>query len=297
MAQSTKGEGFEKLGQSYIAASYIKFLESSGARVVPIMNDLNEDETEKLFYSINGALFPGGGVNLVTSGYARIGKQIFNLAKQSYDAGDYFPVWGTCLGDQFLSVLASNDVNLLSETDSENYAIPLNLSSNYRDSRLFRDIPEDLAKFLSTAPTTINMHHYSVLVSKFKASKNIMDFFRILSTNNDRNGEVFVSTMEGIKYPVYGIQWHAEKNAFEWTLNENIPHQKMSIELTQYISNFLVNEARLSQHKFPTAEEEAASLIYNYAPVYTGNVSNFEQCYIFNKTKNSRSPNSLTYEG
>ncbi len=59
MAQSTKGEGFEKLGQSYIAASYIKFLESSGARVVPIMNDLNEDETEKLFYSINGALFPG----------------------------------------------------------------------------------------------------------------------------------------------------------------------------------------------------------------------------------------------
>ena len=292
MAQSTKGERFEKLGQSYIAASYIKYLESSGARVVPIMNDLNEDETEKLFYSINGALFPGGGVNFVTSGYARIGKQIFNLAKKSYDAGDYFPIWGTCLGNQFLSVLASRDVNLLSRTDSENYTIPLNLSSNYRNSKLFRDIPENLAKFLSTAPTTINMHHYSVLVSKFKENENIRNFFRILSTNNDRNGEEFVSTMEGIKYPMYGIQWHAEKNTFEWTLNENIPHQEMSIKLTQYMSNFFVNEARQSQHKFPTPEEEAASLIYNYPPVYTRNMSNFEQCYIF-KTTNSRTLNSL----
>jgi gamma-glutamyl hydrolase len=291
MAQSTKGESFEKFGQSYIAASYIKFLESSGARVVPIMNDLNEEDTEKLFYSINGALFPGGGVNLITSGYARIGKQIFNLARKSNDAGDYFPIWGTCLGNQFLSFIASNDANVLSRTDSENYTIPLNLSSNYRNSRLFRDLPEDLAKFLSTAPTTINMHHYSVLVSKFKENEKLMNFFRILSTNNDRNGEEFVSTMEGIKYPMYGIQWHAEKNSFEWTLNENIPHQEMSIKLTQYVSNFFVNEARLSQHKFETPEEETASLIYNYSPFYTGNISNFEQCYIF-QNKNYELPNN-----
>ena len=285
MAQSTKGESFEKFGQSYIAASYIKFLESSGARVVPIMNDLNEEDTEKLFYSVNGALFPGGGVNLITSGYARIGKQIFNLAKKSYDAGDYFPVWGTCLGNQFLSILASNDAQLLSRTDSENYTIPLNLSSNYRNSRLFHDMPEDLAKFVSTAPTTLNMHHYSVLVSTFKENEKLKDFFRILSTNNDRGGTEFVSTMEGIKYPMYGVQWHPEKNSFEWTINENIPHQEMSIKLTQYISNFFVNEARLSSHKFQTPEEETASLIYNYSPVYTGNMSNFEQCYIF-KNKN-----------
>ena len=285
MAQSTKGESFEKLGQSYIAASYIKFLESSGARVVPIMNDLNEEDTEKLFYSVNGALFPGGSVNLITSGYARIGKQIFNLAKKSYDGGDYFPIWGTCLGNQFLSILASNDVQLLSRTDTENYTIPLNLSSNYRNSRLFHDMPEDLAKFVSTAPTTLNMHHYSVLVSKYKENEKLMDFFRILSTNNDRGGTEFVSTMEGIKYPMYGVQWHPEKNSFEWTINENIPHQEMSIKLTQYISNFFVNEARLSNHKFQTPEEENASLIYNYSPVYTGNMSNFEQCYIF-KNKN-----------
>lgn len=286
MAQSTKRESFERLGESYIAASYIKYLESSGARVVPIMNDLNEDETEKLFYSINGALFPGGSSNLVSSGYARIGKQIFHLAQQAYDRGDYFPVWGTCLGNELLSVLASNDADILSKTDSENLVLPLNLSPNYTDSKLFHDIPQNLAKFVSTAETTINMHHYSVLLSKFQQNEKMKNFFRILSTNKDRNGKVFVSTMEGIKYPIYTTQWHPEKNSFEWNLNEDIPHESMSIRLTQYMSNFFVDESRRSQHKFSTPEQEAGSLIYNFPVVYTGNVSNFEQCYIF-KDKNN----------
>lgn len=68
-------------------------MEASGARVVLIRNDLNEKETERLFYSINGALSPGGADNLITSGYARIGKCIFNLGKKCYDDGDYFLLW------------------------------------------------------------------------------------------------------------------------------------------------------------------------------------------------------------
>ncbi|XP_046853312.1 gamma-glutamyl hydrolase-like [Xenia sp. Carnegie-2017] len=285
LAQSTEGENFQKFGSSYISASYIKYIESSGARVVPVRNDLNENETEELFRSINGVLFPGGGVDLVTSGYARIGKQFYNLAKKSFDIGDYFPIWGSCLGHQFLSFLASEDENILSMTNSENYPIPLNFTADYRDSRLFTGISEELAKFASNADSTINMHRYSVLVSKFKKSKKMKNIFRTLSTNNDRDGKEFVSTMEGVKYPFYGSQWHPEKNSFEWTLNENIPHQEMSIKLTQYMSNFFVNEARQSMHRFSTREKEEASLIYNYTPTFTGNISNFEQCYFFQQKR------------
>jgi gamma-glutamyl hydrolase len=49
---------FKDLGKNYIPASYVKFLESSGARVVPIFNYLTEVETKKTFKSINGAVFP-----------------------------------------------------------------------------------------------------------------------------------------------------------------------------------------------------------------------------------------------
>lgn len=281
MAQTTNGEPFEKFGKSYIAASYVKYLESSGARVVPIMNNLTEGEIEKLFYSLNGFLLPGGGANFISSGYAKTSRIIFNLAKKAFDEGDYFPLWGTCLGFEYLSTVASGSLDILSRTDTENLPIPLNFSQDYRDSRLFRDISDDLAKFLSSAPTTINMHRSSVYTSKFKENKNISNFFQILSTNNDRNGIDFVSTVEGKKYPVYAAQWHPEKNAFEWTLHENIPHEAMSIKVTQYMSNFFVDEARYSKHKFEKLEDERAALIYNYPPVYTGNISNFDQCYIF----------------
>lgn len=47
-------------GQSYIAASYIKFLESAGARAVPILYDAPPEEVERIFRSVNGFLIPGG---------------------------------------------------------------------------------------------------------------------------------------------------------------------------------------------------------------------------------------------
>ena len=282
MAQSSRGEPYHNTWKSYIAASYIKYLESSGARVVPIKNNLADDEVEKLFYSINGFLLPGGGANLLKSGYQRIGRIIFNLAIESFEKGDYFPIWGTCLGFQYLSILASNNVNILSGTDSENYPIPLNFTDGYENSRMFANMSKDLEKYLSSAPTTLNMHHGSVLTEKFKANKEISEFFHVLSTNNDRQGKEFVSTMEGRKYPFYATQWHPEKNSFEWSLHEDIPHEPMAIKVTQYMSNFFVNEARYSTHKFESEKEERAALIYNYNPIFTGNVSNFEQCYVFN---------------
>ena len=281
MSQATHGEIYPKLGNSYIAASYIKYLESSGARVVPIMNDLNEEETEKLFNSINGVLFPGGGVNLSTSGYAKIGKWIIDLAKTAFDKGDYFPIWATCLGFEFISTLIGEDLNIVSPTDSENLPLPLNFSQDYRSSEMFGNIEDSLAYFLRSAATTMNNHKYSLLKSSYETNQKMKSFFRILSTNRDRNGLEFVSTIEGIKYPIFATQWHPEKNTFEWTLKENIPHQDMSIKVTQFMSNFFVNQTRLSQHKFASSEEEEAALIYNFNPVYTGHVSNFEQAYFF----------------
>ena len=44
------------------------------------------------------------------------------------DAGDVFPLWGTCLGFEFFSVCGAGGQNVLSSVDGEDYAIPLNLS-------------------------------------------------------------------------------------------------------------------------------------------------------------------------
>lgn len=47
---------------------------------------------------------------------------------QANDAGDYFPIWGTCMGMQLLTVLVAGK-NLLSNTTAENVALPLNLTT------------------------------------------------------------------------------------------------------------------------------------------------------------------------
>lgn len=44
---------------SYIAASYVKFIEMAGAQVVPIYSFANTSDVLTLLSKINGVLFPG----------------------------------------------------------------------------------------------------------------------------------------------------------------------------------------------------------------------------------------------
>ena len=99
----------------------------------------------------------------------------------------------------------------------------------------------------------------------FNANSKLNTFFNVLSTNKDRKGSEFVSTMEGQyhmshthtlvhththtksakKYPIYGVQWHPEKNGFEWTTHETIPHSEHAVMVMQMAANFFVQEGQL----------------------------------------------------
>lgn len=114
------------------------------------------------------------------------------------------------------------------------------------------------------------------------ANEKLNSTFNILSRNKDRAGRLFVSTIEGQILPVYGVQWHPEKNSFEWTTSEGINHSAHAVEVTQYMANFLIQQARMNNHSFIDKETESKYLIYNYEPVYTGQISqSFDQCYFW----------------
>ena len=53
---------------SYIAASYIKWVESGGARAVPVLINQPDEYYQMIFNSVNGLLIPGGAVDFDTSG-------------------------------------------------------------------------------------------------------------------------------------------------------------------------------------------------------------------------------------
>lgn len=67
---------------SFIAASYVKFVESGGARAVPVRFDAPAEETLRVFSAVNGLLLPGGSADVVSlkSRYRLAGQRLLNLA-------------------------------------------------------------------------------------------------------------------------------------------------------------------------------------------------------------------------
>jgi len=66
----------------------------------------------------------------------------------------------------------------------------------------------------------------------------------VLSLNHDKGGIKFISTLEHKQFPFYGLQFHPEKNLYEWAIKKNIPHGINAIIVSQYFANFFVNEGK-----------------------------------------------------
>jgi len=269
--------------QHYLAASYVKYIESAGARVVPIFFDATTAELDILFAGMNGMVYTGGGSSFQPgTQYYKTGHYLYQKAIAAQKAGDYFPLWGTCLGFEFLSCLTAEDFSILhSGFDSHNLPIPLNMTSLAQSSRMLGGFPSNIFNALATQPITMNNHQAGVFPSVFRSNSKLSAFYNVLSTNRDRKGIEFVSTIEAKSAPVYATQWHPEKNAFEWTPNENLPHTASAVRAAQYVANFFVDEARKNNHTF-SSSVLTPRLIYNWSPVFTGaKGSDFTQEYIW----------------
>jgi gamma-glutamyl hydrolase len=270
---------------SYMAASYVKYLEAAGARVVPVRFDASTAELDILMKGLNGLLFPGGGSSLdLKSPFFIKAAYLFNAAIKLNDNGVYFPMWGTCLGFQFLNIMgAGEDESVLTGPfDSEDYPIPLNFTAAAKSSYILSTIAPDIFNALGKENITQNEHSFGVTPQAYASNPKLSSFFSVLATNYDRKGKEFVSLVEGKKYPVYATQFHPEKNNFEWGAQESvpIPHTLMAVRMSQFFADFLVDEARNNNQSFGTNENDF--LIYNYAPVFTGKSGGyFTQEYYF----------------
>ncbi|XP_028655552.1 gamma-glutamyl hydrolase [Erpetoichthys calabaricus] len=280
LTQETVDDDLKPFGKAYIPASYVKFVESAGSRVAPIKLNLTYVEYKEIFNSINGLMLIGGSVNLQTSDFAKAANIFYKLALQANDKGDYFPIWGTCLGFQLLTVLVAGE-NLLTYTPMENKSVPLNFSQAAYISRMFRTFTPELMKALSQEPLTGNFHHYGISKQDFFQNKKLVKFFSDLTTNVAMNGVEFVSVMEGKKYPFYGVQWHPEVSAFQWNTELAFPHSPNAIWVAYLLADFFINEARKNFHRFSDPKAEEAALIYNHIPMYVGNFSFYTQIYFF----------------
>ncbi|CAL4060936.1 unnamed protein product [Meganyctiphanes norvegica] len=270
---------------TYIASSYVKFVEAAGVRVVPILINQNQEYYEKLLKLVNGVLFPGGAVPIDnTSGFGRAGKIIYDLAVAMNAAGDHFPLWGTCLGFELLTGLAAEGKEIRTHCEAQNRADRLKMDKHYKKGRLFQHIPNHLLKALTTLPLTANFHHYCLTPKNFSSS-GLSKVFRPLAYSFDADNLRYVAAAEAKHAPFFAVQFHPEKSPWEWVTavgHNAIPHKAVAVEAALYFAQVLGHHARKNTHRYENTSDEISSLIYNYIPIYTGaKGSSLEQIYIF----------------
>lgn len=267
---------------SYIAASYVKFVEGAGARVIPIQIGMPESYYEDIMSKINGVLLPGGGASFDrANGYAAAGNHIYKIAKRMNKRKEYFPIFGVCLGFELLTYVAAKGNDPRIRCSSSGQRLPLEFQSDYFTSRLFGNASYEIIEILENYNVTANFHHQCVTKQSLKKA-SINEVFRVLSVNRDTKGILYVSSLEHVTHPFYGLQFHPEKNLYEWVTGKHIPHGNVATQAARYFAEFFVNEARKSDHFFMDTEEEQSLLIYNYRPIYTGRQNSmFEQTYFF----------------
>ncbi|KAF8061359.1 gghA [Scenedesmus sp. PABB004] len=256
---------------TYIAASYVKFVESGGARVVPILADTPPDVLSALLKRLNGVLVPGGAANL-RPGHAFFdtASAVLRHATAAADRGEYFPLLGICLGFETLMVAVAGSHDILTSYDSDGMAAQLYFTADAPDSRFFQSWDLDLVFDVLQTPLTRESHSSGVSLKTFYANAKLSAFFNPLTLSLDKEGKVYISTVEAKGYPILGLQWHPEKNSFEWTKHKQIPHGYWPSEVTHQTARFFVNETRRSLSGFRDVVDEDVWLAYNDRVVFSG---------------------------
>lgn len=268
------GGGYEQL-----PASYVKYIEAAGGRVVPVSFSASDQEIERLASSVNGFLLIGGG----DMPPPRPVRKMLDISRQMHLSGKpgaSLPVWATCLGfEMIMEYLAEGALD--TDYQAFNLSLSLQLTESAAQSRLLGKAPQPVLETLTRRGITFNNHHRGVSPERYAKLPQLRHTLEVLSTNVDSAGKAFVSTVEGRGgLPWYAVQWHPEKNAFETGLSddgtpfEHIAHGYEAVSAVQYLADFFVSEARRSGHRFANEQELNTRLIYglptsrNFAPAY-----------------------------
>jgi len=136
--------------------------------------------------------------------------------------------------------------------------------------------PSYLSSYVAEKPVFWFNHSLGISPNDFSGNGNLSSYFTVLSNSVDANFNQFVSSFEGNDLPIYGVQFHPEKNGFEWD-QPTYDHEYNAVQAAQLLVNHLIDDSRNNMNVFPTPTIEDTCLIYNqnatliagvWAPMY-----------------------------
>ena len=248
---------YERKGKyikSHIMKSYVDWFEQRGVRVLPIPYDTTEHE--EYFEVINGLLIPGGDMPFIIKHDAFL-TTVTRFFELSLQKDEYFPIWGTCFGFELLLFLVGGFTTLKKYDAHGLYPITIT-----GPSKMFNGFSKKYLHFLEHNKSTIQNHLYGISPDDFMNNLHLRRFYNIISTAVDNEGKTYVNSIEGKHYPIYGVQFHPERQ-----------------KTTSAFIDFFIGELKMNKHH----TSAAIPYIGTYMPIQKCIEYREKkmQCYIF----------------
>eukprot|EP00933_Yihiella_yeosuensis_P079888 TRINITY_DN932_c0_g1_i1.p1 TRINITY_DN932_c0_g1~~TRINITY_DN932_c0_g1_i1.p1 ORF type:complete len:399 (+),score=51.84 TRINITY_DN932_c0_g1_i1:156-1352(+) len=285
---------FAILGAGRLWKPYVDWFEAEGADIVPLPYEASHKTLTKLLSDVNGVVFTGGHHHFYLHGkltvWGHAAMHIWNHVVASHQAGKPLPLWATCLGFEFMHFAASGEkwTPFVSHFQAKNTSLKEHFTPYAAGSRLMNGkcAPPALQSTLASQPLAFHAHEYGIEPSQYDNHQELRSKLNIVSTSHGPDGREFVSMVEGKDgLPVYGTQWHPEKNEFLTSSSLAMNKSPEAIEATRYFSHFFVEEARRNSNHFHSLKERAKALIGNYFKIETPVVGQEPEMYYVGSLK------------
>ena len=216
-----------KYGDTHIMKPYVDWFEERGVHVVPIPYDTTEHEF--YFRQINGLFIPGGETTYIMRNRTFV-NSVTTFFELSFQKGEYFPIWGTCFGFQLLMFIIGGFTKL--KRHSNHSLTPIHITRDGLASKLFGSFSNRYQYYLQHYNSTSNNNEYGISPKDFEDNLHLSRFYNILATSIDEHKKEYVVAIESKYYPIYGVQWHPERQ-----------------KTTGPFINFFISELKKNKHR------------------------------------------------
>ena len=263
---------------SYIPQSYVKWIEMSGARVVPLQYDLPKPVLSGFLNQLSGVLWIGGGIENKKTHTEKQYKAfigtlyfIYNYVKKQNDIGNVYPIWGTCIGFEILAMMGMyKSADSVGHDFYHGHNIQ-KISKKGGGVLQFTDEPNILAKAftakmkkeMAVKPSTYHVHDLGFDM-KGKTLPKMKKYLDVLAVEYSEKSKLhFMNAFKYKDYPFYGVIFHPEKPPFEW-IPKSIPHNALAVKTSTILSRFFIGTCRKNFNIWIGGRFPTDYMIYNY---------------------------------
>jgi len=218
--------------ESYLYTSYIHWVEMGGENCIIIPYNIREKELDTILKRVNGLIWVGGGITNKRYHTQHQEDDLMNTLFYCYtyamhenDKGNYYPIWGTCLGMDILIMFSKNEATTIRSSIQR-----FPLIGNYPFT--FTENSSKIKKIFSPKLQQLMKQHKCVYHHHTFGNATVPETIQIISMQYN-----FINCIEFIRYPFYGVQFHPEQ-----------PETELGIKVSQLLINFFASECKKNKN-------------------------------------------------